>query len=179
MIAALLYSVHADGALMMTNIPALADRISARLEPDLFGGCCLWTGATNTKGYGRIKHGARYWMTHRVAYEADKGAIPPDLVIDHRCRVPACCNPDHLEAVTILENTRRGNSGRKDAIKTHCPQGHEYTDANTYRYGGKAGRRCRTCVRERGIARRQIAGADMTPPSGASDGQWKSEGEEA
>ena len=34
----------------------------------------------------------------------------------------------------------------KNAAKTHCPQGHEYNEDNTYRYGN--GRYCRTCRRE-------------------------------
>jgi hypothetical protein len=31
--------------------------------------------------------------------------------------------------------------------RTHCPQGHEYTEANTYWWHGS--RVCRTCKRER------------------------------
>lgn len=39
------------------------------------------------------------------------------------------------------------------AAKTHCPQGHPYDDENTYKTS--AGRRmCRTCLRERDLARR-------------------------
>jgi hypothetical protein len=45
---------------------------------------------------------------HRIAYEMTKGLIPEGLVIDHLCRVHCCVNPDHLEAVTQLENVRRG-----------------------------------------------------------------------
>jgi hypothetical protein len=33
--------------------------------------------------------------------------------------------------------------------KTHCPQGHKYTEANTVRYIGATGKECRTCRRER------------------------------
>jgi len=31
---------------------------------------------------------------------------------------------------------------------THCPNGHEYTEANTRRQGGGKWRRCRTCINE-------------------------------
>ena len=43
----------------------------------------------------------------------------------------------------------------QNAAKTHCPQGHEYTEDNTYRYGN--GRYCRSCSRERmRIKRREL-----------------------
>lgn len=36
-------------------------------------------------------------------------------------------------------------------LKTHCPQGHEYTEENTYR--NSASRQCKTCIRERNLLR--------------------------
>jgi hypothetical protein len=45
---------------------------------------------------------------HRYFYEQHRGPIPDGLVIDHLCRVPACVNPEHLEATNQFENVRRG-----------------------------------------------------------------------
>lgn len=45
---------------------------------------------------------------HRFAFKRRFGHLPP--VLDHLCRQPACCNPDHLEAVSQAENCRRGKS---------------------------------------------------------------------
>jgi hypothetical protein len=75
------------------------------------------------------------------------------MTIDHLCRRPLCCNPLHLEAVTMRENLMRGNgwSGR-NARKTHCPQGHPYSPENTSVRDGS--RHCRTCHRERERARK-------------------------
>ena len=40
---------------------------------------------------------------------------------------------------------RRGKTGEHNAKKTHCPQGHEYTDENTYVTDNKI-RKLRRCV---------------------------------
>lgn len=135
----------------------VADRLFARLVEDPSTGCLNWTGSTGAKGYGRIgvTRESRL-LVHRVAFELAKGPIPAGMVIDHLCRNPPCCNPDHLEAVTTAENTRRGNSGRKDAMKTHCPQGHPYDSGNTG-LTEKGHRYCRQCKRDKGLARRKAA----------------------
>lgn len=65
--------------------------------------CWIWTGSRSPDGYGR--HGGTY--AHTLLYEAHVGPVPEGQELDHLCRVPACCNPDHLEPVTHAENVRR------------------------------------------------------------------------
>lgn len=115
---------------------------------DLSGDCWEWTAGKLPAGYGRFKMPNREALAHRVAYELLVGPIPAGLHIDHLCRNPSCVRPEHLEPVTPAENVRRGLSGTKNAAKTHCPQGHEYTAENTYT-PPKGGRYCRICGRER------------------------------
>lgn len=111
-------------------------------------GCWLWTGAT-TKGYGRVWFEGKVWLAHRLAWFLTFGEVPPEL--DHVCRVRACVRPDpeHLEPVTHRENVARGLFGekwRERSEQTHCKNGHEFTEENTYVSPRQRG--CRTCRRE-------------------------------
>jgi len=108
-----------------------------------------------TVGYGKVYFNGKVELAHRVSYYYQHGALPPDgYDIDHLCRVRNCYNPSHLEAVTHRENCVRGDnfakgSPRRD--KTHCPQGHEYNQENTWYY--KSGRACKICpkLRRKGL----------------------------
>lgn len=67
-------------------------------------GCWLWLGKPTNKGYGTIKHNYKTHKAHRWSYEHHKGTIPEGLMVDHRCRVRLCVNPDHLRVVTAKQN---------------------------------------------------------------------------
>lgn len=83
-------------------------------------GCWIWDNL-RPNGYGYLCVGKKTVSTHRYFYEQFVGPIKYDLVIDHLCRNKACCNPEHLEAVTQQENTLRYRR-----LITHCPSGHPY-----------------------------------------------------
>lgn len=113
-------------------------------------GCWTWTlTLRKLDGYGQFRAGVTLVRAHRFSYEATIGPIPRGLVLDHRCRNRACVRPDHLEPVTIGENTIRGMAAEVNrarfAARTHCKSGHEMTAENTnQRPDGR--RRCRACV---------------------------------
>ena len=123
-----------------------------------FDECWLWAGIVNSfSEYGLlvVKQPNGKWLTsmaHRVVYESEVGEIEPGLHLDHLCRVRRCVNPEHLEPVTPGVNAMRGlGVCAKNARKTHCPQGHEYTPENTYSYkpGFRDCRECRKAVLRR------------------------------
>lgn len=105
-----------DRARYVPHRRTLLERIMAKVEKDAASGCWNWKGKKRRDGYGVIWSGGkasegREVRVHRAVYELLAAPIPTGLVLDHLCRNPACCNPDHLEPVTFRENIERGLPG--------------------------------------------------------------------
>lgn len=133
------------------TLQEVAARIAQRAEPN--GACIRWTGPVMRDGYAKVGYEGGNALAHRIVYMAKVGPIAPGLTVDHLCHnwdrdcrdgvaCPhrSCVNPDHLEAVSGSDNTRRAK-----ARISRCPQGHPYDEANTYRRGTR--RFCRACGR--------------------------------
>ena len=125
--------------------PRLPERFWAKIRLDE-SGCWLWTGARQSRGYGSWSMDGRRQSVHRITYQSFVGAIPDGLTIDHLCRTKPCCNPAHLEVVTVAENVRRARS----SPITHCRRrGHPLTPETVY-VNKRGQRSCKECHRERG-----------------------------
>lgn len=110
-------------------------------------GCWEFTGS-KSNGYGKVQRGGVKMPTHQFTWTRLVGPIPDGLEVDHLCRNRPCCNPEHLEPVTHRENVLRGESPcAKNAKKTHCSKGHEYTPENIMKKYLPA-RQCLECYRE-------------------------------
>lgn len=116
-----------------TQDPNTLNRLRTNSRKNSVTGCLVWTGPMHSREpYGYAHFDGRPQLVHRVAYEAWVGPIPDGHVIDHLCENTRCIEPTHLEAVQSGVNVLRGNGwGAKNARKTHCPHGHEYTPENT------------------------------------------------
>jgi len=116
--------------------------------------CWEWVAGLTTEGYGKFWLDGRTTLAHRISYQLHRGPIPEGLIIDHLCRNRACVNPDHLDTVTHRTNLLRGETlAAANAAKTHCRNGHEFNDENTYVVPSDGSRMCRVCMRDTGRRR--------------------------
>jgi hypothetical protein len=114
---------------------------------------CKVTG-TKTRPMTRISS-TKAIITARLVLEEKLGrAIRPEHYALHACDNQLCLESLHIYEGTQGQNVVDTYLGGLRA-RTHCPQGHEYTDGNTATYKGS--RYCKMCKRERSREKRRLA----------------------
>ena len=95
---------------------------------------------------------------HRLVAAAFLGPQPDDMEVCHgngRAADNRLANLRYdTHSCNVSDSVAHGT--HPQARKTHCPSGHEYSDANT-RVDPANRRRCRSCERERSQSRREAA----------------------
>lgn len=93
------------------------------------------------------------WLEDFWNFVSDMGDRPDGYTLD-RVDVDDNYQPNNCRWASRLEQTRNRRGG---STETHCPQGHEFTDTNTYNGVNPSGatyRRCRKCAADRARTRR-------------------------
>ena len=128
----------------------IRDKIALRFNNSVqkTDGCWEWVKSKTSSGYGRIRVGEKTKLAHRISHELHTENVPDALCVLHSCDNPSCVNPSHLRLGTYRDNAREMSlKGRGlNSRKTHCPQGHEYSEENTLRFPKNPHNRvCKTC----------------------------------
>jgi hypothetical protein len=125
------------------GLAVFPDRWQDRIVIDPDTGCWNCTSGRDGDGYPKLKG----IQASRFVWQEMVGPIPEGAVLDHIvCRNRACVNPEHLRVVTPRVNTLENSEGpaAKNAAKTHCVHGHDFTAENTY-ITPEGRRQCRIC----------------------------------
>lgn len=102
------------------------------------------------------KANKRTLSVYRLVLEAFVGPCPEGMVACHYNDIPDDNRLENLRWATHSDNMRDRvrNGNDRNANKTHCPRGHEYSNTNT-RIGALGGRVCKVCDRLAARRRRQ------------------------
>jgi hypothetical protein len=110
------------------------DYILERCQFIPFSGCWVYyDGRIGESGYGLVN--SNNTRVHRLLYELLTGEDIANLQLHHICEVKSCCNPNHLEKLTISEHRIRHE--RSDA--SWCDRGNHLFVRRTNANG------CATC----------------------------------
>lgn len=134
----------------------LLEILKDKTEIDPETGCYLYTGSKNNDGYGQIQFEHMTMRTHKIGIYLQLNLdpmLPYGPQVNHKCSNKHCWNPEHVYIGDQQENhsdamRARTHTSIQSKSKTHCPNGHEYTEDNTH-IDKRGCRRCRKCNAER------------------------------
>ncbi len=127
------------------NMQRLVQYLDVRSVRDTLTDCWNWIGSTTKGGYGTANNQGIKTTAHRLIYWVFNGDIAKGHDIHHKCENPLCVNPEHLQSILQAEHAKLSVK----AQQTHCVNGHEFTEQNTYRKLSTGTRVCRMCAATR------------------------------
>jgi hypothetical protein len=141
--------------------------VQRRAIPEPNTGCWLWTGRTDTAGYGRTTGGV---TAHRHVWRLYGHAVEGfDQVIHHTCGVRACVNPAHLEAKDRAVHMQEHSAAKRKPIEHHRARQRAYM--RDYLPGYRARRRA---AKERALLRERVLSGMAGLPENAGPLAWAS-----
>jgi hypothetical protein len=106
---------------------SLEERILKLISKEESTGCWLYQGHLDRYGYGQISINSNTTTVHRCMYKLKKGEIKEGYIVGHLCDEKyatdskvnrRCCNPDHLQLMTIKENNARTKELQRSVISS-------------------------------------------------------------
>ena len=126
-------------------------RFQRKIDKETVPGCWLWTGSYSRKT-PNLTFQCNSWSVRGLMAQPDKGQFTIATCGQH-----SCVNPDHLENVergratsyyvkASIDREMGVGPGSAQLRRTHCPEGHPYSEENTYRPPNRLNeRRCLAC----------------------------------
>lgn len=90
--------------------PKEIERFWSKVSKGSQDSCWEWEASRNCDGRGRFWLQGSTFYAPRISYFLENNQDPGDFLICHSCNNPQCCNPSHLYAGEVLDNS-------KDSIK--------------------------------------------------------------
>ena len=134
----------------MTLTEKQFNRFCTKIVIEPISGCWFWTGSLDSNGYPRVNINSINRRAHIISYEHFKGAVPLNMDCHHVCKNKHCVNPNHIKVISRYNHKQLHLGENIKAQQTHCINGHEFTEENTYYrcYRNWTQRACNTCRRE-------------------------------
>ena len=119
----------------MINLGKLSPNGKEVLLEEKENGCieCI-SHSRDDCGYSRVFINGKHQRLFRYIYEQKYGKIPKGMVIRHKCDNSCCCNINHLEIGTQLDNVRdminrnRNYKGEHKTIQGEKNVNHKLTE---------------------------------------------------
>jgi hypothetical protein len=132
------------GTLTLEDVQRYWSKVDVRGKDE----CWPWL-AGRMRGYGAFWFWDRNVLAHHFAWYLETGdehREHPRLHLHHKCDNSLCQNATHLEKLAPYQHMLLGdNICAVQARQTHCKNGHEFNEENTYVW--RSERHCRACRR--------------------------------